>query len=619
MSSSDVLSRKEILMHIIGAGINISPNALNILAEKEMKNQDIEDLIRQISFISTFKSHITIEFLKQTNLLNEEEIPINKKEKKEINKKPKKKEKSKKIINSESDSLNQLSNLETKNSNTKKKVEKAEETKRIKNLPENITSSIKENLDKGINDIDSSIINEEKTTQEEESHRVKDIIEKSIKLENIGGLSKFKPIAKEFSEQIKIIEDPTKNIYTSASNEDFINLVKDKFNKLKEILKKHPDVVNLVSIRHINSLQDSTDVSFVGMVSKKQETGEKRHIKITLEDPTGEIDAIVVNNENNSEIYKKLIYLLNDQVVYISGGLSVDTRRKSRIVFINNIIWPDIPVGYKPVIPECPVSIAFISDVHIGSKNFMPKLFDRFIKYLNCELGNEKARREAGKIKYLVIGGDLIDGIGVYPNQDKELNITDIYEQYKRAEEWLSKIPEYIKIIYIPGNHEPVRKALPLPIVPMKYCQNLKDMGVIMSGNPSTMSLHGLKLLCYHGDSIIDLIMNIPGLKNENPEESMKEFLRCRHLAPIYGAKTEIAPTSKDWLVINEIPHIFHTGHVHINGMATYHNVLNINSGCFQSQTSFMKSLGIIPTPGYPIVITPEKGKLNYFSINLNQ
>ncbi|MCP4762901.1 MAG: hypothetical protein GY870_14070, partial [archaeon] len=86
MSSSDVLSRKEILMHIIGAGINISPNALNILSEKKMKNQDIEDLIRQISFISTFKSHITIEFLKQTNFFNEEEIPINKKEKKEINK-----------------------------------------------------------------------------------------------------------------------------------------------------------------------------------------------------------------------------------------------------------------------------------------------------------------------------------------------------------------------------------------------------------------------------------------------------------------------------------------------------------------------------------------------------
>jgi len=92
--------------------------------------------------------------------------------------------------------------------------------------------------------------------------------------------------------------------------------------------------------------------------------------------------------------------------------------------------------------------------------------------------------------------------------------------------------------------------------------------------------------------------MLIPGLENNKSVETMKELLKCRHLAPIYGKKTQIAPTSKDWLVIDKIPDIFHTGHIHINDMGSYNNILLANSGCFQSQTEFMNSLGIHPTPG---------------------
>ncbi|MFX1274009.1 MAG: DNA polymerase II small subunit, partial [Promethearchaeota archaeon] len=67
--------------------------------------------------------------------------------------------------------------------------------------------------------------------------------------------------------------------------------------------------------------------------------------------------------------------------------------------------------------------------------------------------------------------------------------------------------------------------------------------------------------------------------------------------------RTQIAPTSQDWLVIDKIPDIFHTGHVHINGRDKYKNVTLINSGCFQAQTDFMKSFGISPTPGIVPII----------------
>jgi DNA polymerase II small subunit len=97
--------------------------------------------------------------------------------------------------------------------------------------------------------------------------------------------------------------------------------------------------------------------------------------------------------------------------------------------------------------------------------------------------------------------------------------------------------------------------------------------------------------------------MSVPDLDIKKPTETMKELLICRHLAPTYGGKTQIAPTSKDWLVIDTVPDIFHTGHLHINGFDRYRNVNLINSGCFQAQTDYMRSFGIDPTIGIVPVI----------------
>ena len=49
----------------------------------------------------------------------------------------------------------------------------------------------------------------------------------------------------------------------------------------------------------------------------------------------------------------------------------------------------------------------------------------------------------AAKIKYLVINGDLIDGIGVYPKQKEDLVILDLFHQFKKASDLLSEIPDY--------------------------------------------------------------------------------------------------------------------------------------------------------------------------------
>lgn len=446
-----------------------------------------------------------------------------------------------------------------------------------------------------------------------------DVKKVSLKIERFKGISNFHPIAKEYYDNIKVLSDPTKFMYTDGSIDDLFGLLNDRFERLKSIIKKNQDAQDCIPIKQILNMPNNGNVKFIGMVKEKKLIGSSNHIKITFDDPTGEIDVLIRNTEQNLDLYNKMIYLLEDHVVLVHGYYQIDPKRKSKIIFANDIEWPDIQMAKRPPIPNMAVSICLISDVHIGSMNFLPKLFDRFIQFIRGEIGSQKIQEQAGQIKYLIINGDLVDGIGVYPKQDKELNIPDIYKQYEAAANYLSKIPDYIKIIYIPGNHEPVRNALPHPAISKKYCQPLLDLGVINLGNPSFVCLDGLNTLIFHGDSLIDMNTTIPGLKNERPELAMKEYLRSRHLAPTYGRKTEIAPIPRDWLVIEEEPHLFHTGHVHCNGRDYYNGVLMVNSGCFQSQTEYMKSFGINPTPGFPIIVEPRDGKINSTIIDLNE
>ncbi|MFQ6095945.1 MAG: metallophosphoesterase, partial [Candidatus Bathyarchaeia archaeon] len=241
---------------------------------------------------------------------------------------------------------------------------------------------------------------------------------------------------------------------------------------------------------------------------------------------------------------------------------------------------------------------ALISDLHVGSKMFMQSEFKRFILWLKGRFGGESARRIAGHVKYVIIAGDLVDGVGIYPQQIDELYIKDIYKQYQAVAELLQEIPEYIEVIIIPGNHDATRRALPQPAIERRYAEPMYEARRIHSlGDPSVVSLHGTNLLLYHGRSLDDVISLAPNMSFQEPEKAMTFLLRCRHLAPAYGMRTPIASGRKDHLVIESIPDVFHAGHVHMMKYSTYRGVLVVNSGAWQGQTEYQREMGHVPNP----------------------
>ena len=398
----------------------------------------------------------------------------------------------------------------------------------------------------------------------------------------------------------KIIQDTSKKSYTSGELENLISYFKSRYEKLAKILSRRPDLRNYTKIADIDDGMDS--LSLILMV-REIRSSKNGHKIVEFEDDTGNISILFSNK--NEELFAEAEKLVRDEVVGVIANKSNDAG----FAFGQEIINPGVlSIPEK----EMDFGIVFLSDVHIGSLTFLEDAFQRFIDWINCEAGDEDQRRVAEDVKYLIIGGDIVDGIGVYPNQDKELAIKDITEQYNEAARFLGNIRSDIKIIIAPGNHDASRVAEPQPAVPEEYAKALYELdNVEFISNPGVVSLDGINVLIYHGRSFDDLVMAIKSFEYEKSDEIMVELLQKRHLAPIYGERTPLASELEDYLVIDEVPDVFHTGHIHINSYKKYKGVHLINSGTFQTQTEFQKIYNINPTPAEVPVL--HKGKYRHF------
>ena len=593
MNTGNPEIKRIIVNNLTNAGINISPSMLELILKIDNPIEKLNIIIKQLSFIPTFNSHLTENILKKIS-------------DKEIQKILKRATFREKIYSSEDavkvkDDTLKKSNEVIDNDNLL--IHKSEITENIPKTKNSV--KIKEKQPRKIKKTKASLTK---------------LIKKKVKIthmESTKSAFSFKPSAKDFNFNYKILRDPTGKLYTNGGYNDFYELTLDKFNRLRNLMKKRPEALSATNIINILRNSQSVNISTTGLVNEMRET-KKGNYFLTIEDMTGSINVLVRKDSENQESRKLVEKTINDQMIFVQGNYRPPGDHGGKgIIFANSISKIDIPTDHSPNLSPDPVSIALISDSHIGSKEFEEKLMLRFIKFLKGKIGNKNFREIAGRVKYIIINGDLVDGVGVYPAQKEDLNISDIYQQYKKAAEFLSEIPDYIKVFYSSGNHDPVRNAIPRPAVPAKYTEDLINLDIKCLGNPCVIKTHNVSTLVFHGDSMIDMNMLVPGLENNKPVDTMKELLICRHMAPIFGKKTQIAPVNRDWLVIDKVPDIFHTGHIHINGMGRYRGVSLVNSGCFQSQTQFMAAFGIRPTPG--IVPIVELDSLQGIEIDLKK
>ena len=433
-----------------------------------------------------------------------------------------------------------------------------------------------------------------------------DVTSKSFEVNKI---KTWKAFSKNFDSEIKIIKDITGKSTCEGTTNDFIKLFIDRFENLRKILKnQRREIANIIPINKISKANVKI-IQIIGIIKEVRNT-KNGHRLIEIEDDTG--SAVAIALKNNPEVFQIAREIVLDEVVGIIGQLS----KNGDLLVIQNIIYPDISIQNSRHKSEEPICAAFLSDIHIGSKEFLEKQWLSFIKWVNGQMGNSRQREVAGKIKYIVIPGDVVDGIGIYPNQEKELLITNLYKQYEVLADYIHKIPEHISIIIQPGNHDAVRPAEPQPAFE-KEIQNLfSGNDITFVGNPCYFSIHGIEVLSYHGQSLLDFATNIQHLKYNDPVEIMKIMLKKHHLAPSYGGYTPLAPEHKDYMIIDKIPDIFVTGHVHLATVGEYRGVKLINASSWQSQTSYQKMLNFIPDPAKIPIVNLKSGNITMMDFN---
>jgi len=373
-----------------------------------------------------------------------------------------------------------------------------------------------------------------------------------------------------------------------ASNaEGFLNYFQSRYDRLETILKRRVDVREAVAIEQALKLPIKTKLKTIGIVTEKRTRGSKLFIE--LEDRRSSISVMA----SDEEVMRRGLELLEDQVVAVDAVKFTDD-----LLVANDWIWPDVPSNTARRSSD-PLYAVLLADVHVGSKYFRGDLFEKFIDWMNLELGPSQSRDAAAKVKYVVIAGDLVDGVGIYPEQLTELTITDIREQYRVAAELLKHLPDYVEVVVTPGNHDATRHSMPQPMIPKEYAKELhENPRVKMLPSPCRLNLNGVELLAEHGKGMDDILSSTPGYEFNHPLKAMELLFRCRHLAPRYGQSTPIAPERTDRLVISSIPDVALMGHVHIGETKRYKGVTLVSAGSWQDQTPFQKRMQIEPTTG---------------------
>lgn len=412
------------------------------------------------------------------------------------------------------------------------------------------------------------------------------------------------PLEQEVEVSYKIIVNFA-HIAKKYSVKDFSNIFRSRYKYLEKIIRAHPEMKGVTSISRVLQKKEKENCTIIGVVFDIALTRNNNYI-ITLEDLTGQIKVII--SQKNKEAFEQAKELIFDEVVGVIGSNSDD------IMFASEFVWPDIPHGKE--IQKAPIEeyAIFLSDIHVGSNNFLGDDFQKCMNWLKAETGSSAQKEVASKVKYIFIAGDLVDGVGIYPNQHKELTILKIEDQYKEFTRFIKQIPKDKNIFICPGNHDVVHLAEPQSVFYKEYTEELHEMkNVHLVSNPSMINIAktedfgGINVLMYHGYSFDYYVANVDSIRNNGgyhrADLIMKFLLKRRHLAPAFKSTPYLPSFSEDPLLISQVPDIMLSGHIHYSSVANYKGVTTICGSCWQSITEFQEKLGHTPEPGrVPIV-----------------
>ena len=291
---------------------------------------------------------------------------------------------------------------------------------------------------------------------------------------------------------IKVHYDITGNSITEGKMGDINDAFNDRLERLRKLIiansnlpRRPMEIARLQAEKSRFQGRENIAVA-IGLVNEPRHT-KNGHLMFNIEDASGEISCLLMNRKGDDRIieHAQIVEagLMPDDVIGVSGTFS----QNGDMFYVDDLHFP-MQSSHNKKFAEQGVSVAFLSDIHVGSKTFLEAQWHKMVHWFNTD-------PLARTIKYLILSGDCVDGVGIYPGQDKELSIKDLYGQYTRFAELLELLPEWVECIMLPGNHDAVRPAEPQPTLEPDIQQDFNTTTFV--GNPCDFSLDGVRLLSY--------------------------------------------------------------------------------------------------------------------------
>ncbi|MFH1307013.1 MAG: hypothetical protein ABIH83_05175 [Candidatus Micrarchaeota archaeon] len=185
--------------------------------------------------------------------------------------------------------------------------------------------------------------------------------------------SKFNPVAKEHSPKIKINShaDVSGQSRCMGTVDDFISYFRDRYRQEAAILRGRTTNLPILRVDAL-SKNTGTKARIIAMVADKRITS-KGNLWLEVEDEYGRAKVIIPSKEKCFEEAKNI---LKDDV------LAIDGKVNPNFFIANSITWPDIPIIRSEPKCEEDVAIAYLSDLHLGSRYFLENNFKKFLRWI---------------------------------------------------------------------------------------------------------------------------------------------------------------------------------------------------------------------------------------------
>ena len=221
-------------------------------------------------------------------------------------------------------------------------------------------------------------------------------------------LAAFPMEAKDVDMELEVHFDITGNSITEGRMSDILSCFNDRLTTIKKmiidsrILPFRPTLIGEVSMNKPRYRDE--DCSLIGIVNSPSYTKNGGHLRFTLEDEGAEIECIMYNRPEFGDEHPLRTGLMPDDVIGVTGRLKSERGRRDTFI-AEDIHYPPLREHQKNSAPsDQAISVAFLSDVHLGSKTFLEAQWHKMVDWFNTD-------PLAKTIRYFVISGDGVDAV----------------------------------------------------------------------------------------------------------------------------------------------------------------------------------------------------------------